>query len=99
VVTLTGHFKSMIGFVGGKFYMSLPADQRKIIEEECLKAGEVATTEGINTEQEWVKKMEAAGTKFEKADQAAFKKATAVVYTQFPAWTPGLYDKVTGILK
>jgi TRAP-type transport system periplasmic protein len=98
VVTLTGHFKALTGIVGGKFYQSLPEAQRKIIEEECAKAGEQATAGSVDLEQDWRSKMEAAGTKFENADVAAFKKATAVVYTQFPAWTPGLYDRIMKII-
>jgi hypothetical protein len=38
------------------------------------------------------------GVTFQQGDVAAFEKATQVVYTKFPQWTPGIYEKVKAAL-
>jgi TRAP-type C4-dicarboxylate transport system substrate-binding protein len=46
-----------------------------------------------------MKDLKDKGITFVQGDAAAFEKATQIVYTKFPKWTPGIYDKVkTGLL-
>jgi len=47
---------------------------------------------------EFMKVLKEKGVTFAQGDAAAFEKATQVVYTKFPAWTPGIYDKVKAAL-
>lgn len=101
VITLTGHFKAITGVVvGEKFWQTLPEDVRKVVEEEAVNHGKLATKAVLDSEAEWKTKLEKeGGVTFAQSDVAAFRKATEVVYTKFPAWTPGLHDKVKAILK
>jgi tripartite ATP-independent transporter DctP family solute receptor len=95
VITLTGHFKAISGFVmGEKFFQSLPPNVQKILEEEALRAGDEMSAMTIAKQDEFMQALKEKGVTFHQGDVAAFEKATQVVYTKFPAWTPGIYDKV-----
>jgi TRAP-type transport system periplasmic protein len=95
VITLTGHFKAISGFVmGEKFFQSLPPNVQKIMEEEALRAGDEMSAITIAKQEEFMQALKEKGVTFHQGDVAAFEKATQVVYTKFPAWTPGIYDKV-----
>jgi TRAP-type C4-dicarboxylate transport system substrate-binding protein len=95
VITLTGHFKAISGFVmGEKFFQSLPPNVQKILEEEALRAGDEMSAMTIAKQDEFMQALKEKGVAFHQGDVAAFEKATQVVYTKFPAWTPGIYDKV-----
>jgi len=98
-VSLTGHFKAIVGLqMSQKYFDSLSPEQQQIIIEE-VKASGIAASEAVaKSEEEWRKKMEAEGAIFNEVDNEAFKKACEVVYQQFPEWTPGLYDKIKAIL-
>lgn len=98
VITLTGHFNAVTGMViGEKFFQTLPRDVQKILEEEAVAAGEEMSKMTLALQQEFRKKLEAAGVQFVQSDVQAFQKATEVVYTKFPKWTLGLYARVKGI--
>lgn len=99
-ITLTGHFKAITGTVIGEdFWQTLSSDVQKIMEEEAHNFGVEATEMVLKTEVEWQTKLEKeGGVTFAQSDVAAFQKATEVVYTKFPEWTPGLYEKVRSIL-
>lgn len=100
VITLTGHFKALTGIVvGDNFWKTLPEDVRKIVQEEAVNHGKLATKQVLASEQDWRKKLETeGGVTFAQSDVAAYQKATEIVYTKFPEWTPGLHDKVKAIL-
>ena len=100
VISLTGHFKGFTGLMmNSDLFASLPADIQTIIGEEAIKAGEFMTNLMLNSEEKWISKLEAEGVTFNRdVDVAAFQAATAVVYTKFPDWSEGLYDKVRAIL-
>ena len=69
------------------------------VVEEAVAAGVFMTDLMLNSEEEWVKKLEAEGVSFNRdVDIPAFQEKTAVTYTKFPDWTPGLYEKVREIL-
>jgi tripartite ATP-independent transporter DctP family solute receptor len=99
VITLTGHFKAITGMViGEKFYQSLPTNVQKILEEEALRAGNEMSAMTLAKQDEFTKALKEKGVTFVQGDVAAFEKATQIVYTKFPAWTPGIYDKVKAAL-
>jgi tripartite ATP-independent transporter DctP family solute receptor len=99
VITLTGHFKAISGFVmGEKFFQSLPANVQAIIEEEGLRAGDELSAITIAKQDEFMTVLKDKGVTFQQGDAAAFEKATQVVYTKFPQWTPGIFDKVKAAL-
>jgi len=95
VITLTAHFKAITGMViGEKFFQTLPPDVQKILEEEAVRAGDEMAAMTLAKQDEFMKALKEKGVTFHQGDVAAFEKATQVVYTKFPAWTPGIYDKV-----
>ena len=95
VITLTGHFKAITGMViGEKFFQTLPSNVQKILEEEAVRAGDEMSAMTIAKQDEFMKALKEKGVSFAQSDAAAFEKATQVVYTKFPAWTPGIYEKV-----
>jgi TRAP-type transport system periplasmic protein len=95
VITLTGHFKAITGMViGEKFFQSLPADVQKLLEEEAVRAGDEMSAMTLAKQEEFTKALREKGVTFVQGDAAAFEKATQVVYTKFPKWTPGIYEKV-----
>lgn len=99
VITLTGHFKAISGFVmGEKYFQSLPPNVQKILEEEAMRAGDEMSAMTIAKQDEFMKALKDKGITFSQGDAAAFEKATQVVYTKFPSWTPGIYEKVKAAL-
>ncbi|TNF18354.1 MAG: DctP family TRAP transporter solute-binding subunit [Rhodobacteraceae bacterium] len=100
VISLTGHFKGFTGLMmNADLYAALPEDIRTALSEEAVAAGVYMTDLMLNSEEEWIGKLEAEGVTFNRdVDLAAFQAATAVVYTKFPDWSEGLYDRVRAIL-
>lgn len=99
VVTLVGHFKAITGMViGEKFFQTLPSDVQKVLQEEALRAGDEMSVMTLARQEEFLRALRDKGVVFHEADVAAFEKATRVVYTKFPAWTPGIYEKVKAAL-
>jgi tripartite ATP-independent transporter DctP family solute receptor len=94
-ITLTGHFKAVTGMViGEKFFQSLPPDVQKALEEEAVRAGDEMSAMTLAKQEEFTAALREKGVTFHQGDVAAFEKATQVVYTKLPKWTPGIYDKV-----
>ena len=100
VISLTGHFKGFTGLMmNSDVFAGLPQDIQDIMNEEATKAGEFMTGLMLNSQEEWIAKLEAEGVTFNRdVDVPAFQAATAEVYTKFPDWSDGLYDKVRAIL-
>jgi TRAP-type C4-dicarboxylate transport system substrate-binding protein len=95
VITLTGHFKAITGMViGDKFFQTLPPDVRKVLEEEAVRAGDEMSAMTLAKQEEFTKALREKGVTFVQGDAAAYEKATQVVYTKFPKWTPGIYERV-----
>jgi tripartite ATP-independent transporter DctP family solute receptor len=99
VITLTAHFKAITGMViGEKYFQTLPPNVQKMLEEEAVRAGDEMSAMTIAKQDEFMQALKDKGVTFQQGDVAAFEKATQVVYTKFPAWTPGIYDKVKAAL-
>lgn len=82
-ITKTGHINLITGLVGGaKWYDSLPANLQKVVSDEALKAGDVASygTEAALAGIE--KQLMAKGVTITEIDTTPYKKATAPVYDQ-----------------
>jgi tripartite ATP-independent transporter DctP family solute receptor len=81
VVTKTGHINLITGLVtSAKWFASLPADQQKILREEALRAGDVASYGTRDRLAEIEKGLKAAGMTIDEIDVTPFRNATAVVY-------------------
>jgi tripartite ATP-independent transporter DctP family solute receptor len=101
VVSLTGHFKDLSALVMGKEYFdSLPVETQRALVEEFRRFGEEESEAAIDQDAEFREKLEQEGVKIvSDVDTQAFKEETEVVYTRFPEWSPGLYERVQGILE
>jgi tripartite ATP-independent transporter DctP family solute receptor len=80
-ITKTGHINLITGLVASAaWYDSLPEDFQAIIDQEALKAGDIASygTRGALAEIE--KELTANGVTISEIDTAVFKEATAPVY-------------------
>ncbi|UWQ19894.1 C4-dicarboxylate TRAP transporter substrate-binding protein [Jannaschia sp. M317] len=99
-ISLTGHFKGFTGLMmNADVFAGLPADIQTVMAEEAVAAGVFMTDLMLNSEEEWIAKLEAEGITFNRdVDVAAFQAVTADVYTKFPDWSDGLYDQVRSIL-
>lgn len=99
-ISLTGHFTAFNYWVINARYMqSLPADIQKILIEEGIKAGEYKTKLTKEKNDEYLDLFRKAGvTIISDVDTDEFREATKGVYGAFPKWTPGLYEKVSGIV-
>lgn len=100
VISLTGHFKGFTGLMmNADAFAALPEDIQTIMSEEAEATGAYMTDLMLNSEEEWIAKLEAEGVTFNRdVDIAAFQEATAEVYTKFPNWSDGLYEQVRSIL-
>ena len=98
VVTKTGHINLITGLVtSAKWFSSLPADQQKILREEALKAGDVASYGTRDRLAEIEKNLKAAGMTVNEIDVTPFRNATAGVYDKLGYGD--LRDKLQAIAK
>lgn len=99
-ISLTGHFKGFTGLImSADLFATLPEEVQRALNEEAVAAGVYMTDLMLNSEEEWIATLEAEGVTFNRdVDTAAFQEATAGVYSKFPDWSDGLYDRVRDIL-
>lgn len=99
-ISLTAHFRGFTGLMmNADVFAGLPQDIQAIMAEEAETAGVFMTDLMLNSEEEWIAKLEAEGITFNRdVDIAAFQEATADVYGKFPDWSEGLYQEVRSIL-
>lgn len=99
-VTLTGHMIAWDPVItSDAYFKGLPADVQKIRLEVGSDAAEHMSKLKLQEEDEMVKRYEGAGvTVIRDVDKEAFRKATAKVYDNYEGWTPGIRDKVRGLI-
>ena len=99
-VSETAHFIAPGGLeMSSQFFNGLSEKHQKILVEEGVEFAKLTTQSIASMESDIKAKMQAAGVTFNACDQEAFRKATTVVYSKFPQWTPGVYDRVKAILE
>jgi TRAP-type C4-dicarboxylate transport system substrate-binding protein len=92
---MIGYLTNTAMFVGGEaFFSTLPADQLKLIEDTAYDAGLYSQKLTTDLDNQMVAKMKEAGVEVIDVDKGPFKALTEKVYTEFPDWTPGLYDQI-----
>lgn len=92
---MVGYLTNTSLWVGGEAYFStLPPAQLKLIEDTAHDAGLYSQKVVTELDNDMIAKMKAEGVTVVTPDVAAFRAATKAVYTQFPTWTPGLYDRI-----
>jgi TRAP-type C4-dicarboxylate transport system substrate-binding protein len=83
-LTLTGHFRTFLGFaIGAKTFDKLSAEQQQILMDEFVAGGDRATERYVEVEGVNLATMEAAGVTVHKANIAAYQDATADFYTDY----------------
>jgi tripartite ATP-independent transporter DctP family solute receptor len=90
-------YLDMIGYlwVGGEaFFSTLPPAQLKLIHDTAHEAGLYSQKIVTELDNEMIGKMKAEGVTVVTPDVKPFKEATKAVYSQFPKWTPGLYEQI-----
>ena len=98
VVTKTGHISLITGLVtSAKWFSSLPADQQRILREEALRAGDIASYGTRDRLAEIEKSLKAAGMTVNEIDVTPFRQATAGVYDKLGYGD--LRDKLQAIAK
>ena len=100
VISTTGHFKAFVGMaIGTTYWKTLPKDVQQLLLDEGQKWGETLTQLTLSSMDEQQVQLEKEGVTFVKdVDVKSFQEATESVYSAFPKWTPGLHDKIKGIL-
>ncbi|HEY6431369.1 MAG TPA: TRAP transporter substrate-binding protein DctP [Acetobacteraceae bacterium] len=80
-------------------FRGMPSDLQGIILEEANNAANLMTQLKQKEETDIIPKYQGAGvTVIQDVDRAAFRRATAPVYDQYPGFTPGLHAKVEALL-
>lgn len=99
-VSLVNYLTTAAVWMGGEaFFSTLPEEQLKIIHETGREAGLYSQQLAQQSEDEVIELMKAEGVEIIEPDREAFKAKTAVVYEQFPNWSPNLYQTLQDQLK
>lgn len=94
-IAMTGHFTGIIGLEMSQIVWDSMSDNQRAVLEECVaEEGKIYSERVINDEQSWREKLEAEGVTFADVDREPFREACEAVYTKFPEWSDGLYEKV-----
>lgn len=80
--------------ISDDLWAELTEEQRTIISEEFEKGMQDNLDETIKAESEFAELLKAEGVTFHDVDAEAFLKAAEPVYTKFPQWTPGIYERI-----
>ncbi|MBJ9162987.1 C4-dicarboxylate TRAP transporter substrate-binding protein [Citrobacter farmeri] len=82
-------------WIGGEaFFSTLSPEQLELIHSTGYEAGLYSQKLTIERDAEMLKSMEAEGVEVIYPDTEAFRQKAREVYSQFPEWTPGLYDTI-----
>ena len=82
-------------WIGGEaFFSTLSPEQLELIHSPGYEAGLYSQKLTIERDAEMLKSMEAEGVEVIYPDTEAFRQKAREVYTQFPEWTPGLYETI-----
>jgi len=95
-------YLSMVGYItntslwlgGEAFFETLPPEQVKMIHETAFETGLYSQKIVTELDNQMIGKMKEAGVTVIYPDIKPFKEKAKAVYTQFPKWTPGLYDQI-----
>ena len=69
-------------------------NQRTVLAECIAEEGRIYSQRVIASDQEWREKLEAEGVTFIDVDREPVRAACEAVYTRFPEWSEGLYERI-----
>jgi tripartite ATP-independent transporter DctP family solute receptor len=101
-LSLTGHVYTPAYVTAGASWQRLPADVRKIVEDELAASESVILALAEKLDNELLAKMKTTGIAVNEADKAAFVAASKAVYEEFAKQVPGgqgLIDKALSLSK
>ena len=100
-ITLTGHIHSIFSvLVSVSWFNSLSPEHQRLLLEEIDITEKILNERTVNSEARWREMLESEGAIInDRIDREAFRRVTAPFYTEFPEWTPGLYNTIRGILQ
>jgi TRAP-type C4-dicarboxylate transport system substrate-binding protein len=99
-LSLTQHFASVLGiYMSEAVWQQIPLESQKIVNRIAYEYGIKMSEEVLKEEDGYVSKFKEKGVEVTRVDFDNFRNACAVVYTKFPQWTPGLYDRLMSIIK
>ncbi|WP_409306744.1 C4-dicarboxylate TRAP transporter substrate-binding protein [Pectobacterium sp. B1J-3] len=82
-------------WVGGEaFFGNLPQEQLEMIHQTGYEAGLYSQKLTLERDAEMLKNMEKEGVEVIYPDVEPFRKKALEVYSQFPEWSPNLYDTI-----
>lgn len=100
-VSLTGHFAAFLGIImNNGVFDKMSEAQRAVLMKEAKASGESLTKLTLEKELSVRADLEKSGVKVVEIQRPEeFQRATASVYAGFTNWTPGLFQRVQGILQ
>lgn len=87
-------------WLGGEaFFSTLSPAQLELIHQTGYEAGVYSQKLTLERDAEMLEAMKAAGVEVIYPDTEPFRRKAREVYSQFPEWTPGLYETIQQQLK
>jgi TRAP-type C4-dicarboxylate transport system substrate-binding protein len=94
-VSLTNHFIGASAVaISPQVWAKLTPEQQTIIQEEFNAGAKHNNEMTLKLETEYEQMLKDLGVKFNEIDGPAFDSVIADVFTKFPKWTPGIYEKI-----
>ncbi|QEN08984.1 C4-dicarboxylate ABC transporter [Oceanispirochaeta crateris] len=93
--SLTNHLLGVSAVsISTKLWDKLTETEKTILVDAFEMGREDNLKETLAAEGEFIDLLKAEGVVFNEVDSEAFLKAAAPVYTRFPQWTPGIYERI-----
>jgi TRAP-type C4-dicarboxylate transport system substrate-binding protein len=93
--SLTNHLLGVSAVsISTKLWDKLTETEKTILVDAFEMGREDNLKETLKAEGEFIDLLKAEGVAFNEVDSEAFLKAAAPVYTRFPQWTPGIYERI-----
>ena len=87
-------------FIGGEaFFSTLDQKDLDLIHETAYEAGVYSQELAKESEADFIAKFKEAGVEVIYPETAPFREKAMAVYSQFPEWSDGLYEKIQEQLK
>ncbi len=98
--SLTNHLLGVSAVtISTKLWDKLTEEERTILSEAFEMGRKDNLNATLKAEGEYIDLLKAEGVKVNKVNSDAFLKAAAPVYTKFPQWTQGIYDRILAELE
>ncbi|PLW78331.1 C4-dicarboxylate TRAP transporter substrate-binding protein [Cohaesibacter celericrescens] len=99
-LSMIGYLLNTSQFIGGEaFFQTLSEEDSALIHETAYEAGLYSQKLAAESDAGFIEKFKEAGVEVIYPDQAPFRDAALAVYSQFPEWSDGLYEKIQSQLK